>query len=84
MGLSTVILGICYSALNSDNFYAAKNKALGDVLACIAAFGYAFSGTVNEKFSAGVPPSAYLSRSAVSGFVFTLIMVFAVEFPTYK
>ena len=83
MGLSTVVLGICYSIL-STSFSNADNKALGNFLACIAALGYAFSGTVNEKFSQGVPPSAYLSRSAVSGVVFSLIMMLSTEIPTYK
>lgn len=83
-GLATVVLGISYSVLNKDNFYPSDNKPLGDALAVVGAVGYAFSGSINERFSKGIPPSAYLCRCAVGGLIFSVIMMMATEIPTYR
>ena len=46
-----VIFVIIYGYIDSRNSYPMDNKALGDALAAVAAFGYGFETVYNERFA---------------------------------
>ena len=49
--ITIVVMAFSYALLDRDTTFNGNNKFIGDILAIISAMGYAFTSTLNEKYS---------------------------------